>query len=178
MKNLSQQFPISGRFIIEINLLWIFGLFGLILLVAYTDIEVPLLQHNLIIFDDFNIEGLTFVFGILLILSVKLIYAYLYRATFKYNICDDMFIISHGVIRRETSTLPLSRVTEIHIGRSWRDILLGLYSVDVLTPGTALNHFNQIPGLSFSTASGLSQYLTKAIENQAPTVKTATASSP
>lgn len=95
------------------------------------------------------------------LLGVKLCYEFLYFLRYKYGIEAEHLFVRTGVIIVEESSFPLSRISRIHLDRSFSDFIVGVWDVNVVTvPGRAA----VIEGLSLRSATGLQNHLFSFLE--------------
>lgn len=81
-----------------------------------------------------------------------------------YAIEDGNLVIAKGWILRRRGSFPLSRITDIYIEQRLSDIILGLYTLRVMTPSSSSSKFARIDWLNADSAKHLERFLCSLIE--------------
>ena len=76
--------------------------------------------------SDLAIKQLVICFGAGIVACIRLLYAELFRRTYQYQIRGLNLVITKGIFLKETVKIPVSRITEVYLKRTFGDFLLGL----------------------------------------------------
>lgn len=134
------QFYLARRFALMKSCLWFLAAAIFVALVAFTEIESFFLPNNPALFKDLSMDSLYYLGAIMLILSLRLGYAILLRKRFRVIISRRDVVIFSGVILRHQTCVPLSKITQVNIGRNILHFLFKLYYVEILFPAHARNN--------------------------------------
>lgn len=82
------------------------------------------------------------------IFTPMLVYYSLYYDNYGYDITDGAVLISNGIFSKNEISIPLPHVSRVEVQRSIPERLLGIMTVEIVTPGpfeSGIDHY--IPGI-------------------------------
>ncbi|NMC61971.1 MAG: PH domain-containing protein [SAR324 cluster bacterium] len=162
---LHKIYPISSKHLIQASFEWILALAIMTFFVGLTDYEKYLFNVDIRLFEALGDVELLFVLGIVMILATRLVIAAIDKADYHYMLKGGSLIIEKGILRKQRSSLPLSRIQSVHVGARWRDVLFGLSYLELLVP-SAPQGFARIQGLDSKIAKRLQEHLNALIQKE------------
>lgn len=120
-------------------------------LIMGTSVETLVLPREMDLLRSLRVEELVFLTGIIAVLGLRLGYAELYRRRFSVAVRGGTLTISSGIFFRTHSSIPLTKVTNVGLGRDLPHLLTGLFFLTICAPGQEeMNgrHQLRIDGLS------------------------------
>ncbi len=167
--NLRRNFPLSRRSVLKMILPWLIAV-----VIAGTGVLATLFESSIDGPNSTQLNALTTALqilfgGMLIVFSAKLAYAVIYFHFFHYGIEQNCLYISKGVLVRKRGCFPLGRIHEIALARDILDAALGLWAIEIYTPGGDSVQFARLESFSRRTAELLQRYLlNEIIEQSAP----------
>ena len=167
--SLRNRYPQRLRVIIERSI-WVV-LILLVTLVGYLDfLNVTTFAGNSGVPD--RVVGIVFdllLGAVLIVCAIKIAYEFLYFMMYNYTIEREHLIISSGVLFRSRAAFPLAKINDISLQRSPIGLILGLYSLNVLT-ASAISQYGKIDGLSKKDAVDFQAFLLTLLETALPNI--------
>ena len=127
-------------------------------------LHIPRLSFSNLHYPEFLVLRLHIFFCIL-----EIGYWELYRRNFRLMLDGKRLIVRKGVFRIAECSFPLSHGTEVYLVRSLRDILLGIWSVHIPTPGqgdAGQPKSSKFDGLTYEQALSLRKIVTNVISDR------------
>ncbi len=147
---------LSRRFILLRSLKWIVLAFSILALISLTSVENGILGRELHLFRNLELEEFVLLGFVFLMLSGAIIWAALQHHFFRIDLNHNTFSISKGVLLRQRWSFPTDKITALRLARDFQHLILGLYSLDIVTPGQAETEsetrFARIEGLNLRSA--------------------------
>ncbi|PCJ46783.1 MAG: hypothetical protein COA74_12835 [Gammaproteobacteria bacterium] len=98
------------------------------------------IAHPFSIITDYWPWALSLVFLASILIQIYLIYL---RKTFRYIITNRRVIFVGGILKRIERTIPYKKITDIQRSQNILERILGIWNVQVFTPGTASMQIGQ-----------------------------------
>lgn len=141
------------------SLKWILASICLAFLLAFTTLEEykfpsDMWYLRLLAFDESIVNAL--IFGILLL---WIIYIAAYRARYLITLSPQGLVVKYGVLWKDQSLIPFSKITQINISRDFTHFILGLHKLEIYIAGSGANAYEgkceKLEGLNEKTIMNL-----------------------
>ena len=168
--DLKRRYPQSILVIIEKNL-WFF------LAIILTFIGYVKLHYTQEVDQEFALAvdyGVAQVFdylmyGLLIFTSVKIIYDVVFHLMYNYTLEMEHLVVTQGIFKRSRASLPIAKVNDVSLTRNFSELLLGLYSINILTASNS-EVSGVISGLRKKEALDLQAYIMILVESTLPQI--------
>ena len=99
-----------------------------------------IIDYPFTIMTDYWVWSLAFVGLAVVIIQIYLIFL---RKTYRYIITNRRFIFFGGILKRIERTVPYKKITDIQRSQNIIERMLGIWNVQIFTPGTASMQIGQ-----------------------------------
>ena len=107
--------------------------FKWVLLSVATILSITVLKKFHLL-DITRFEEILFPSLFLCIAFSRFLYALLHRKFFSITITDHTLALSRGIVLRNQTSVPLQKITKVHIGRTCSHLLFGLHYLQIAFP--------------------------------------------
>ena len=152
------------------SLKWITLALSMLAILAFTGVERPLIGRELHLFSDLKREEFVVLGAILSMLFATALWAALQRYFFRIDLSQRTLSISKGVMLRHRWSFPTEKITALRLGRDLKHLFLGLYFLDIVTPGHAgsdsESHFARVEGLNLRSVIFLQRAIRQSAKHE------------
>jgi hypothetical protein len=97
---------------------------------------------------------------------LKYTYVHYNRKANRYHVKGFRLVISRGLIKRYTGSVPLMSGVQVYIRRKGTDVLFGLYRVQLIAPLSPSDKVTEFSGFSYETAQTFFYWISRECDRQ------------